>query len=129
MTFTTIVIALAGLILALRANSRAKQAVERADDSLRYLADLKNRAGSDFHELFREINRVSVRQKRAAGLIKRLPYEITDACIACGACEPECPEEAIRPGEIYRIIPDLCNACKKCVKICPVEACVEMAID
>ncbi len=31
---------------------------------------------------------------------------ITDECISCGACEPECPNEAISEGdEIYEIDP------------------------
>ncbi|MCK5664214.1 MAG: 4Fe-4S binding protein, partial [Thiotrichaceae bacterium] len=34
---------------------------------------------------------------------------ITDECINCDVCEPECPNEAIYMGEeIYEINPDLC---------------------
>ncbi|MFD5194125.1 4Fe-4S binding protein, partial [Streptomyces sp. NPDC058357] len=33
------------------------------------------------------------RQERAAMAIK-----ITEDCINCGACEPECPNEAIKEG-------------------------------
>ena len=37
---------------------------------------------------------------------------ITDDCINCGACEPECPNEAIREGdEVYVIDPELCSEC------------------
>ena len=37
-------------------------------------------------------------------------------CINCDACEPECPNEAISPGEeIYVIDP------AKCVMVCPVD--------
>jgi len=41
-----------------------------------------------------------------------MAYKITEECIACGACEPECPNEAITEGEeIYVIDPDKCTEC------------------
>ena len=53
---------------------------------------------------------------------------ITDKCINCDVCEPECPNEAISMGaEIYQINPDKCTEKKKkfdepqCVQVCPVE--------
>ncbi len=56
---------------------------------------------------------------------------ITDDCINCGACEPECPNEAISEGdEIYVIDPDLCTECvgfydhEACQAVCPVECCL-----
>lgn len=55
---------------------------------------------------------------------------ITDECIACGACEPECPNQAISEGEIYIIDPDLCTECvgafdePQCAAVCPVDCCV-----
>ncbi|HKF95854.1 MAG TPA: 4Fe-4S binding protein, partial [Gammaproteobacteria bacterium] len=37
---------------------------------------------------------------------------ITDECINCDVCEPECPNGAISPGEeIYFIAPNLCTEC------------------
>ena len=37
---------------------------------------------------------------------------ITEECINCGACEPECPNEAISEGDdIYVIDPKLCTEC------------------
>ena len=37
---------------------------------------------------------------------------ITDDCINCDVCEPECPNEAISQGEeIYVINPNLCTEC------------------
>ena len=37
---------------------------------------------------------------------------ITEECISCGACEGECPNEAIGLGEdIFVIDPDLCSEC------------------
>jgi ferredoxin len=54
-----------------------------------------------------------------------MPHKITEDCIACGACEPECPEGAITEGEeIYIIDPELCTDCGTCEEVCPVEACV-----
>lgn len=56
---------------------------------------------------------------------------ITDECINCGACEPECPNEAISEGDdIYVIDPDLCTECvgfhgdEACQSVCPVECCI-----
>ena len=56
---------------------------------------------------------------------------ITEDCINCGACEPECPNEAISEGqEIYVIDPKLCTECvgfhdyEACQAVCPVECCV-----
>ncbi len=53
---------------------------------------------------------------------------ITDECINCDVCEPECPNEAISPGEeIYEINPDLCTECvghydtPQCKEVCPVD--------
>ena len=53
---------------------------------------------------------------------------ITDECINCDVCEPECPNEAISPGdEIYEIDPNLCTECvghyetSQCVDVCPVD--------
>ena len=51
-----------------------------------------------------------------------MAYRITDKCIACGACQPECPVEAISEGEIYSIDPEKCIDCGACATVCPVEA-------
>lgn len=56
---------------------------------------------------------------------------ITDACINCGACEPECPNEAIAQGdEVYVIDAERCTECvgfhgkEACQGVCPVECCL-----
>ena len=56
---------------------------------------------------------------------------ITTDCINCGACEPECPNDAISEGdEIYVIDPELCTECvgfydhEACQAVCPVECCL-----
>ena len=53
---------------------------------------------------------------------------ITDECINCDVCEPECPNEAISQGEeIYEISPQLCTECvghfdtPQCIEVCPVD--------
>ena len=57
--------------------------------------------------------------------------KIIDECINCGACEPECPNEAISEGdEVYVIDPSLCTECvgfhneEQCQSVCPVDACI-----
>lgn len=56
---------------------------------------------------------------------------ITDECINCDVCEPQCPNEAITMGpEIYEIDPSKCTECvghfgePQCQVVCPVE-CIE----
>jgi ferredoxin len=56
---------------------------------------------------------------------------ITDACINCDVCEPECPNQAISQGaEIYLIDPARCTECvghfdtPQCVEVCPVDCIV-----
>jgi len=60
-----------------------------------------------------------------------MAYMITEDCILCGVCEPECPNEAISEGDItYVIDPDRCTECvgfydeSQCALVCPVETCV-----
>lgn len=57
---------------------------------------------------------------------------ITDDCINCDVCEPECPNHAIFEGEEhYEIDPRLCTECAghfktpQCIEICPV-ACIPL---
>ena len=56
---------------------------------------------------------------------------ITDECINCDVCEPECPNDAISQGEeIYMIDSKLCTECvghyeiPQCVEVCPVDCIV-----
>jgi ferredoxin len=53
---------------------------------------------------------------------------ITDECINCDVCEPECPNDAIAQGlDIYEIDPARCTECvghfdePQCVEVCPVD--------
>jgi ferredoxin len=71
---------------------------------------------------------------------------ITEECINCGACEPECPNTAIYAGgvnwemngesaaalsnDFYYIVPQKCTECvghfdqEQCAAVCPVDCCV-----
>ncbi len=56
---------------------------------------------------------------------------ITDECINCDVCEPECPNGAISQGdEIYVIDASKCTECvghydeSQCVAVCPVDCIV-----
>ena len=57
-----------------------------------------------------------------------MALKITDLCINCDVCEPECPNEAIAMGqEIYWIDPAKCTECvghfdqPQCREVCPVD--------
>ena len=71
---------------------------------------------------------------------------ITEECINCGACEPECPNTAIYEGgaqwssngdshpplkmDYFYIVPEKCTECvgffdqEHCAAVCPVDCCV-----
>ena len=82
-----------------------------------------------------------------------MAIKITDECINCGACEPECPNNAIYEGgvswrfadgtslsdkteqssvsdDFYYIVTNKCTECKgfhdepQCAAVCPVDCCI-----
>jgi ferredoxin len=60
-----------------------------------------------------------------------MAMKILDDCISCGACEPECPNEAISQGDtVYLVAADKCTECvgafdaPKCQEVCPVDGCI-----
>jgi len=60
-----------------------------------------------------------------------MAYMITEDCINCGACDPECPNNAISQGEpVFVIDPNLCTECvgyydePQCISVCPVDCIV-----
>lgn len=64
-----------------------------------------------------------------------MALKITDQCINCDVCEPECPNGAIYQGiDIYEIDPDKCTECvghfdaPQCVEVCPVD-CIPLDLD
>ncbi len=64
-----------------------------------------------------------------------MALKITDQCINCDVCEPECPNEAIFQGvEIYEIDPGKCTECvghfdvPQCREVCPVD-CIPLDMD
>jgi len=56
---------------------------------------------------------------------------ITEACINCGVCIAECPNDAISAGpRIHVIDPERCTECvgfydrEQCQEVCPVDCCL-----
>lgn len=56
---------------------------------------------------------------------------VTEECISCSVCEPECPNQAISQGEdVFAIDATRCTECvgyfdtPQCVDVCPVECIV-----
>jgi ferredoxin len=64
--------------------------------------------------------------------VRPMAMKITEECISCGACESECPVEAISEGDtIYVIDPEVCVECvgyydtSQCVEVCPVDCIIK----
>jgi ferredoxin len=64
-----------------------------------------------------------------------MTLKITDQCINCDVCEPECPNDAIYQGvEIYEINPAKCTECvghfntPQCREVCPVD-CIPLDLE
>lgn len=51
--------------------------------------------------------------------------KILDTCVACGACQAECPVDAIREGDIFVVDADQCIDCGACQGVCPTESIVD----
>jgi ferredoxin len=55
---------------------------------------------------------------------------VVEECISCGACEPECPNEAISHTDIYVIDAARCTECvgayeaPRCIEVCPIDGCI-----
>lgn len=64
-----------------------------------------------------------------------MTYAITESCISCQRCIPNCPTNAIeRDGATFRINADLCNNCKgfhsvpQCWAVCPTDkGCISLS--
>ena len=57
-----------------------------------------------------------------------MALKITDQCINCDVCEPECPNGAIYDGGVHYLIdPNKCTECvghfdePQCQQVCPVD--------
>ena len=49
-------------------------------------------------------------------------FQITDACIGCGTCTRNCPQQCITPGKPFAIAQEHCLHCGLCYENCPVQA-------
>jgi ferredoxin len=76
-----------------------------------------------------------------------MSLKINEECISCGACQPECPNQAIYAAgedyeingktmpalsqDFYYIVPEKCTECAgvnpepKCASVCPTDSCVK----
>lgn len=60
-----------------------------------------------------------------------MPMKIIEECVNCGACETECPNDAIEQGDSYYVIQtEKCTECvgaydaPQCVGSCPIDGCI-----
>jgi len=52
-----------------------------------------------------------------------MAYKISNECVSCGACAPNCPVEAISQGDSqYEIDAGKCVDCGSCAEVCPMNA-------
>lgn len=49
-------------------------------------------------------------------------YQVSDACIGCGNCVKNCPQNCIEKGKPYKIVQEHCLHCGNCHAVCPVNA-------
>jgi len=55
-----------------------------------------------------------------------MAYKITDDCLSCGACVPECPIDVISEGEGKYVINEAeCTDCGACVSVCPADSIIK----
>lgn len=64
----------------------------------------------------------------------RRVFEVTDACLGCGACIKTCPERAIRPAPCGApsplvVLEDSCTGCAECAEVCPATAIEQILIE
>lgn len=70
-----------------------------------------------------QTNNMKLAKPIQTGIEDKFCYEITDACISCGACVNACPSAAISKKDGgYRINPQLCIDCGTCSVVCPTGA-------
>lgn len=68
------------------------------------------------HPIFRESYLIG------EGTITPKGYQITDACIGCGICAKNCPQQCITDGISFNIQQEHCLHCGNCYEKCPAGA-------
>lgn len=65
-----------------------------------------------------------IRASSAIGTVEPIAegFEISDACISCGKCAKDCPQQCIQQGDIYEIKQAHCLHCGYCMEVCPIHA-------
>jgi len=122
------ILAIAAFLLALKNHYKGKSLFEEIDDLRNSYIDLrkdikdaKEAANGKHAKLLQEFLRSQDKLKA-----KTTAYRITEDCITCGSCKPECPVDCIHEGEPYTIDIAECIGCNKCAQVCPVDACVKI---
>ena len=129
MTAVSIIALLAafvGIFVGLTGMSRSKLARQEAEDAWLRASEMKRELARQNWETEFAFNRFRAEQLEKQNVTSSAPYEITESCISCGACASECPEEAIKAGDIYVISPEKCKNHAACVEVCPTGSIVKM---
>ncbi|MBN2055542.1 4Fe-4S binding protein [bacterium] len=102
--------------------------MEEIDDLRNSYIDLRKDLKESREKVNAQHSRLQVEFLRTQDKLKtkgdKNPYRITEDCITCGSCKPECKFDAIIEGDPYVILLENCTACQACAKVCPVDACV-----
>lgn len=55
-------------------------------------------------------------------VICKCGYLISEACVSCGLCKQECPQQCIESAKVYKIKQNHCLHCGLCYEVCPIGA-------
>jgi ferredoxin len=89
-------------------------------------------AASEQDRLLVRVRASGAARAKAARKGAHMANRITEECINCGACEPECPNQAIAEGaDFFEIDAAKCDECAakggehSCKAVCPTECIVQ----
>lgn len=72
-----------------------------------------------------QVETAAAAESKPKTVTENVAYVHVPDCIACHACEEECPAGAIAVEDFSVIDPNICEACNKCVPVCP-TSCISM---